>query len=93
MMNGEFFPLEAKGKNFQVIVIFCNQLQTSYYASSGTASSISTAFNWTCAFLVTKYEVKLEEAIGTYGAYFLFSGNKLVIAVSTRFMLTIFVQP
>ena len=73
MMNGEFFPLEAKGcwggKKHKIK--FCYFLLKFL---AGTASSISTAFNWTCAFLVTKYEVKLEDAIGTYGAYFLFSG-------------------
>ena len=51
MMNGEFFPLEAKP----------------------ISSSIVTAFNWFCAFLVSNFEDDLEGAIGTYGAYFMFS--------------------
>ncbi len=37
------------------------------------SASVAGAFNWLCAFIVTKFESDLEEAIGAYGAYFLYA--------------------
>ena len=48
------------------------------------ASSILTAFNWLCAFIVTKFEVNVEDAIGTSGAYFIYAS---VCFVATFFVL------
>ena len=66
VMNGEFFPLEAKG----------------------LSSSIATAFNWFCAFLVSKFGVDIEMAVGTSGTYFLYGS---VCFVATFFVF--FVVP
>lgn len=49
-------------------------------------SSILTAFNWFCAFIVTKFEVNVEDAIGTSGAYFIYAS---VCFVATFFVLFI----
>lgn len=38
----------------------------------GSAASIVTAFNWACTFLVTKTFIDITEAIGSYGAFWLF---------------------
>ena len=38
------------------------------------AAPITFCFNWSCAFVVTKYEPELEKIIGTSGTYFIFAG-------------------
>ncbi|GLH14425.1 Gastric caeca sugar transporter [Gryllus bimaculatus] len=38
----------------------------------GPAASLATAFNWACTFLVTKTFNDLEEALGGYGAFWMF---------------------
>ena len=43
-------------------------------------TSITTAFNWFCAFIVTKFEPELEKVIHASGAYFLFAA---ICAVGT----------
>lgn len=40
----------------------------------GFAASIATAFNWACTFLVTKTFIDITNAMGTYGAFWLFAG-------------------
>jgi hypothetical protein len=40
--------------------------------AKSTSSSLSTAMNWTCAFLVTKFNTNIEELINTSGTYFLY---------------------
>jgi len=50
------------------------------------SSSITTAFNWLCAFIVTKFEEDLEGAIQTSGAYFLYAS---VCFVATFFVIVV----
>jgi len=38
------------------------------------SSSLVTAFNWACAFLVSKFGTDIEDALGTDGEYFFFAG-------------------
>ncbi|KAK7862052.1 hypothetical protein R5R35_011476 [Gryllus longicercus] len=38
----------------------------------GPAASLATAFNWACTFVVTKTFTDLEEALGGYGAFWMF---------------------
>ena len=47
-------------------------------------SSITTLFNWLCAFLVSKYVIKVEDDINRSGLYWLFGG---IMAVGTLFVL------
>ncbi|XP_049803573.1 facilitated trehalose transporter Tret1-like isoform X1 [Schistocerca nitens] len=39
----------------------------------GPAASIATAFNWACTFIVTKTFSDLKEAVGPYGAFWIFA--------------------
>lgn len=48
--------------------------------SKALASTIACAFNWFCAFMVSKFEVNIENAINTSGAYWLY-GSICAIAV------------
>lgn len=41
-------------------------------------SGVATAFNWSIAFIVTKYFEPLALAIGDYGTYFCFMANTIV---------------
>ena len=50
----------------------------------GPAASISTAFNWACTFVVTKTFLSLQEAINTFGVFWLFS---VVIFVFVFFII------
>ena len=40
--------------------------------AQGVMASIAAGFNWTCAFIVTKFATNLEDLINTSGLYFLF---------------------
>ena len=42
--------------------------------AQGVMSSLATAFNWTCAFIVSKFSKNLEDEIHASGLYFLFGG-------------------
>ncbi len=48
-----------------------------------TSSAIVTAFNWCCAFAVSKFVKDIETGIGADGLYFLFAG---VCALATGFV-------
>lgn len=65
MMNGEFFPLEAKA----------------------LSSAITTAFNWFCAFLISKFYVNIEQAIGRAGSYFMFAAICFVATIYVFFVV------
>ena len=49
-------------------------------------SSIAFAFNWLCAFLVTKFEPDIEAALGASSAYFIFAS---ICALGTLFVIFI----
>lgn len=49
--------------------------------SRSATSAFATAFNWTCAFLITKNFELLKEAITKHGTFFLFSGISLLSIV------------
>lgn len=53
----------------------------------GLVSSIGTAFNWLCAFIVTKEFDDIQKGIHDYGAYWLFAGISLVSVIYTTFMV------
>ena len=40
--------------------------------AQGVMSSLATLFNWTCAFLVSKFSSDLEKEIHASGLYFMF---------------------
>ena len=47
-------------------------------------SSIAFAFNWLCAFIVTKFEPDIEAKLGASSAYFIFAG---ICAAGTLFVI------
>ncbi len=49
-------------------------------------STITSSLNWLFAFLVTKFEVNLEDAINTSGAYWLY-GSICALAVIFIFLV------
>lgn len=51
--------------------------------AKGLSSPIAFSFNWFCAFLVTKFEPDLVEAIHASGTYFLFAA---ICALGTFFV-------
>ena len=55
--------------------------------AKGLASSLATAFNWVCAFLVTKFEVNIEDGINNWGAYFMYSAICAVGCVFIFFLV------
>ncbi len=46
--------------------------------SKSLASSIACAVNWLCAFLVSKFQTNIEDAIDRYGSYWMYGGICLV---------------
>lgn len=50
-------------------------------------SSIGTAFNWLCAFIVTKEFDDIQKGVHDYGAYWIFAGISLVSVVYTTLMV------
>jgi len=52
--------------------------------SKSMCSAIAYMVNWMCAFLVTKFQTDLEDAINTWGSYFLFGS---ICAVGTVFVV------
>ncbi len=48
----------------------------------GAAASVSTAFNWSCTFVVTKTFMDLQAALGAHGVFWLFAA---VLLASTAF--------
>ena len=51
-----------------------------------TCSTVSIAFNWLCAFFVTQFEFDLEDAIGLYGAFFLY-GSIAAVSIVILFFI------
>ena len=49
----------------------------------GAAASISTAFNWSCTFVVTKTYHDLQSSLGPHGAFWLFAS---ILVVSLFFV-------
>merc|ERR1719361_791448 len=56
--------------------------------AQGPMSALATAFNWTLAFIVSAFSADVEDAIHSYGLYFLFGA---INALSMAF--TIFICP
>ena len=52
--------------------------------AKGIASSLSTAMNWLCAFLVSKFSTNIDDGIDTSGSYFLYAS---ICALSAVFIL------
>ncbi len=55
--------------------------------SKALASTIACAFNWFCAFMVSKFEVNLEDAINTSGAYWLYGSICAIAVVFVLFLV------
>ncbi|KAH9415336.1 Solute carrier 2 (Facilitated glucose transporter) member 8, partial [Dermatophagoides pteronyssinus] len=55
--------------------------------SRSMTSAIATAFNWTCAFLMTKNFELLKDSITTEGTFFSFSGLAIVSIIFVIFLL------
>jgi len=54
--------------------------------AKGPAAAICASFNWMCSFLVVKFEPDMEDALGNYGAYFLFAA---ICALGALFILVV----
>lgn len=52
--------------------------------AKGFGSSLATAFNWLCAFLVSKFTVNIQEGIEASGSYFMYGA---ICAVGTVFVI------
>ncbi|CAB4063427.1 TRET1 [Lepeophtheirus salmonis] len=50
----------------------------------GPAASLSTAFNWTCTFVVTKTFMDLQIVLGQSGVFWLFAG---ILIISCFFVI------
>lgn len=55
--------------------------------SRSATSALATAFNWTCAFLITKNFESLNEAITKHGTFLLFAAFALLSIIFTVFCL------
>jgi len=55
----------------------------------GTAVSIATITNWTCAFIVTLFFKSISDALGTYSTFWIFGG---ISAAGCVFVLTMLLE-